>query len=742
MAWNARWTLSFDSRKGKQCVVTISEQGYVGNVTALTGGAVPFETQEDDDDDIFMPIRGQSGYIRIVTDDSTLLDSIVPPNELAHLVTLTVDGVVKWRGFQETEMFEQEWYEGNHEVELPVRSLLASLESTHLGNDKRYGLHSLGELFYDLFNSFGIADLQFRNAWRMYNMRDYFSLQLYSGIFFSDSAEGGELFDDRKYSDNGSDIAEALCMPFGIELREAEGTIYFLQMGFEPIGVTWAYSMDQLKNAYNIISYTLLRYPTLAEWVEQWRGTENQESRLKPCKGIDITLDISKNDDTIDILRFPDIEEEDKPVYDLTINGGTLHAQPYPQTIEEELGNPDVQGYLYKWHNPFNTLPEYVGYVRCAETVEHAPWKELFDGTSTSGGSDEPTNLYTGAIPCRWSFDSGSSGIATISTTEGYYMAFVPCIKVRLSQYSPRQMFVYDNNESVTLDAGYLSIDFNLLAIYEGIYGVSTEPPASRWESYKALGRKIPIQIGLVVKIGNQYWNGSAWQSQQYFFYVDVEEGALKSNYSSSMGIAQTNGYLIPVSNMTGEVTISIMDHIVVGDVLNFYPIGRAYFMSNFMVKHHKPSDSTSLRSDRDENKYISRTTAVGYNEVKEVTLKVGTNNYNRDSDTFLRKNDGTYLDYIMYYYRDGDTMRVVGKRPEEELLARMKDYYSVSRKTYRAIAEVKPYIVTSVEEGTREKGLPEIYPHIGGGTYMVVDADHDWREDTQKIKFIEVYRS
>ena len=132
----------------------------------------------------------------------------------------------------------------------------------------------------------------------------------------------------------------------------------------------------------------------------------------------------------------------------------------------------------------------------------------------------------------------------------------------------------------------------------------------------------------------------------------------------------------------------------------------------------------------------------MGYNEVKEVTLKVGTNNYNRDSDTFLRKNDGTYLDYIMYYYREGDIMRVVGKRPEEELLARMKDYYSVSRKTYRATAEVKPYIVTSVEEGTREKGLPEIYPQIGTGTFMVVDADHDWREDTQKIKFIEVYRS
>lgn len=737
MAWNARWTLSFDSRTGKQCVVTISEQGYVGNVTALTGGAVPFETQEDDDDDIFMPIRGQSGYIRIVTDDSTLLDSIVPPNELAHLVTLTVDGVVKWRGFQETEMFEQEWYEGNHEVELPVRSLLASLESTHLDNDKGYGLHSLGELFYDLFNTFGIADLQFRNAWRIYYMRDYFSLQLYSGIFFSDSSMDGEELDDRMYSDSGSDIAEALCMTFGIELREAEGAIYFLQPGFEPVGVTLAYSLDQLKNAYNIISYTPLRYPTLAEWVEQWRGTENQESRLRPCKGINITLDISKNNDTIDILRFPDIEEEDKPEYDLTLADGTLHAQPYPQTLEQELGNPDVQGYKYRWHNPTMQLPEYVEYVRCAETVEHAPWKELFDGSGTDEGEDNPIDLYTGAIPCRWSFDASFEGTSNISTTEGYYMAMVPCVESWLPNMQPRQMFVYESDDTLNYTEGYISVTFNLTAILEGRYRFSA------WlEGPRMLDRNINTQIGLVIKVGDQYWNGSAWQSQQYFFYIDLENGAPKSNYNPTMGIEQTSGYLIPVPGVTGNVTISIMDHIVVTSDVNGIPIGRAYFMSNFFVKYHKPSDATSFRSDRDENKYISRTTAVGYNEVKEVTLKVGTNNYNRDSDTFLRKNDGTYLDYIMYYYREGGIMRVASKRPEEELLVRMKDYYSVSRKTYRAVAEVKPYIVTSAEEGTREKGLPEIYPQIGGGTFMVVDADHNWREDTQKIKFIEVYRS
>lgn len=734
MAWNARWTLSFDSRTEKQCVVTISEQGYVGNVTALTGGAVPFETQEDDDDDIFMPIRGQSGYIRIVTDDSTLLDSIVPPNELAHLVTLTVDGEVAWRGFQETEMFEQEWYEGNHEIELPVRSLLASLESTHLGNDKRYGLHSLGELFYDLFNTFGIADLQFRCIFQMYKMSDYFSLQLYSGIFFNNSSADGEELDDRLYSDNGNDVASELLSTFGMELRESEGKIYFTQNGGMPLGSTLSFSLTDLKNAADKTWYNILMFPSLSNFAEEWRGTENQESRLKPYRGIDITLDISKNDDTIDILRFPDIEEEDKPVYDLTLADGTLHAQPYPQTLEQELGNPDVQGYKYRWHNPTMQLPEYVGYVRCAETVEHAPWKEVFDGSGTDEGEDNPIDLYTGAIPCRWSFNAGYDGSIDISTTEGYYMAMVPCVKTWLPNMHPRQMFVYESDDTLNYTEGYISVTFNLTAILEGRYFWSAWFPGP-----KMLARDTNAQVGLVIKVGDKYWNGSAWQTQQYFFYIDVENGAPKSNYSSTMGIEQTSGYLIPVPGVTGKVTISIMDHIVVTDDINSLPIGRAYFMSNFFVKHHKPSDATSLRSDRDENKYISRTTAVGYNEVKEVTLKVGTNNYNRDSDTFLRKNDGTYLSTLRYQYGPYPGSSNT-KRPEDELLERMVAYHSITRRTYRAVIEKGIYRESGVQNLI--KGLPEIYPQIGTGTFMAVDADHDWREDTQKIKFIELYRS
>lgn len=747
MAWNARWTLSFDSRTGKQCVVTISEQDYVGNVTALTDGAVSFETQEDDDDDIFMPIRGQSGYIRIVTDDSTLLDSIVPPNELAHLVTLTVDGEVAWRGFQETEMFEQEWYEGNHEVELPVRSLLASLESTHLAEDKRYGLHSLGELFYDLFNSFGITDLMFRCVWNIYTLHEYFSLQLYSGIFFNESSMDGEPLDDRMYSDSGSDIAEALCMTFGIQLRESEGTIYFVQNGGRNV-VSMAFTLTEMKNATNKL-FTIVYSQNFNEWIEQWRGTDNQESRLKPYRGIEITLDISKSDDSIELLRLADILEEDKPVYDLSllydgVSLGTLHVQPYPLTQAQEMygdNNPWVRGYVYAYHNPRESLPVRTGQAWCTEVVNNAPWRVLWDGESTSVDEDDPRNLYAGASPCRWSFDAGVSYMSNINTTEGYFLSLVPVLATQIPAIVQNKVFNFFTEAAVTFDGGYIGIDFNLLGIREGEYehhiDISEIVPKEwyTWENNLNLMRQGRSAVYVALQVGNYYWNGSAWQTQSISFPVNIENGSVKGNYESTMGIKQAGGYLVPVGNITsGVVQVGICAMMIPSNNPDII-VGRGYFMNNFSVKYHRPSDETSMLSDRSENIYKSLTTARGYNDIKEVTLKVGTNNYNRDSDSFLRDEQGAYIETI-------HDMHLALMRPEEELLERMKTYYSVSRKTYRATAEVKPVIARSPEEGTRERGLPEIYPQIGTGTFMAVDTDHDWREDTQKIKFIEIYRS
>ena len=63
------WQIHFKSlRVGALATVNIYDADYTGDPIPLKGGAEPFVTQEDDDEDIFTPVRTQSGYIRIVDD--------------------------------------------------------------------------------------------------------------------------------------------------------------------------------------------------------------------------------------------------------------------------------------------------------------------------------------------------------------------------------------------------------------------------------------------------------------------------------------------------------------------------------------------------------------------------------------------------------------------------------------------------------------------------------------------------
>ena len=63
------WKIPFMSlRTGTVYTVNIFDDAYSGAGVTLKGAAEPFVTEENDDDDIFMPVRTQSGYLRIVDD--------------------------------------------------------------------------------------------------------------------------------------------------------------------------------------------------------------------------------------------------------------------------------------------------------------------------------------------------------------------------------------------------------------------------------------------------------------------------------------------------------------------------------------------------------------------------------------------------------------------------------------------------------------------------------------------------
>lgn len=99
---------------------------------ALKGAAQPFVTQEDDDEDMFTPIRTQSGYLRIVDDGSVAgfnWKNLVPLTAFGKPVALMDGSTVVWQGYIQTQTFSGELYGGTQEREYPVICPLSVLEA-------------------------------------------------------------------------------------------------------------------------------------------------------------------------------------------------------------------------------------------------------------------------------------------------------------------------------------------------------------------------------------------------------------------------------------------------------------------------------------------------------------------------------------------------------------------------------------------------------------------------------------
>lgn len=133
------YTIQFMSLR-TATVYTVSVGGGTGAAIPLKGGAQPFTTEEANDEDMFTPIRTQSGYLRIVDDgrdangnalEADWWKDLIPATDTSRPVTLShSEGgqtVVDWQGFMQAQTFSGALYGDPQEREFPVQCVLSSL---------------------------------------------------------------------------------------------------------------------------------------------------------------------------------------------------------------------------------------------------------------------------------------------------------------------------------------------------------------------------------------------------------------------------------------------------------------------------------------------------------------------------------------------------------------------------------------------------------------------------------------
>ena len=99
-----------------------------GTPVQLTGSASPFSTSGSDDSDFYTPVRSQSGYIRFICKDESVISDIMPERATDRPVTLTdASGAVRWAGFLSGEQYSQPWEPTPYSLQLPVKGLLSTM---------------------------------------------------------------------------------------------------------------------------------------------------------------------------------------------------------------------------------------------------------------------------------------------------------------------------------------------------------------------------------------------------------------------------------------------------------------------------------------------------------------------------------------------------------------------------------------------------------------------------------------
>ena len=138
------WQIPFKSlRTNTLYTVNIYDASFSGTPIQLKGGAQPFTTQESSDDDMFIPIRTQSGYVRIVDDGKDVngnawdWKTLLPSTDTDRPVTLTDgNGNVVWQGFMQAQSFSGVLYGNPQEREFPVQCCLSVLSTIQVSTSE------------------------------------------------------------------------------------------------------------------------------------------------------------------------------------------------------------------------------------------------------------------------------------------------------------------------------------------------------------------------------------------------------------------------------------------------------------------------------------------------------------------------------------------------------------------------------------------------------------------------------
>ena len=289
-------------------------------VVPLLGGSQPFVTDEDDDEDFFMPVRTQSGYLTIVdtgvdrNGDPFDWRELLPSTDVDRPILVTNSSAdVVWAGFMQAQNFSGVLFEKPQERKFPIQCYLSTLSRVNI-----------------LPNAFGTSNLQ-SFATLLYLIISQIPNELFNTIYIQGGNDAitwltrkfdwmvfGGTMDDNGNLESRYTALEALtnmCTYWGWTARMNGLDLYLLSPDDDTeqdIAMIGIYELYQLASGKTSVDVEIV-HPQELPIADEFAGTDNTDAQMRGPNTASITANVGDIDSKI-FYCYPDFVS--KEMYD------------------------------------------------------------------------------------------------------------------------------------------------------------------------------------------------------------------------------------------------------------------------------------------------------------------------------------------------------------------------------------------------------------------------------------------
>lgn len=494
------WRMSFTALNKTLYTVDIYHEGYSGEIVSITGAAQPIITEEKNSFDIMDPLRTSTGTISILCYED--MREIFPEDTLERYVTLKKGDKLIWQGYIQCGSMNQAWDSYPIELSFNITSCLGVLDSIE-ASATNLNLRTIGSMLKEMFDASGgeFENLYYPCEWLQSSYLDILNIKMHKGCFFSrsDVASDSPLYSPLM-GKTYSEILASILTLFGWVAYERGKDLYFVVPGVSTSFAKVPVSSLDNPSSFEEINIEVQDMTSVA-------GDDNTISSIPPYRCIDV---IAKAN-TFDTEQFSISTDGDGIRY-LNRDFQVLISSNYWYRGYEYEPLADITGLTINTYELNYSVPEVLDEIVVGSTKTVA---ELLDAKNYKMGAALVKAEYY-AINDKDRKNHDYANELFIGCDYMYLPSEEKYNAPTLEQMKECPIISFKSRNPLSLVAGCINID---------------SAGGSKWKG-------TPNQLLMRCKIGDKYWDGRTWTTEEawFDFKIGYDQKTINIPYEGAHG--------------------------------------------------------------------------------------------------------------------------------------------------------------------------------------------------------------